>query len=401
MPRKGFPARMDTFISKNEELISDYDQTEGTYPFECCKYEAIDKIQKLIKINKAADFNGSLKQALYLSIQYNQPVTESLDSMITAASQESTNPANVTQMYFNDIYEVYKKHDNNYDLEYCEENRDDLILLNTRQVIDIAKGFQGMGVPLEDLISIGNYGLCEAWNKYDPKKAKLKDDVLEAVTDLGDNISYDDIVSCIGKFFTYGKLKEKFDAKFEKDNIYSKKDLLKWIDVNVKNAKFSSVAAMWITARIKNELDENSRLVRKPKVEIYKDKAKDGKYKKETTYNLDAPIAKDTDTTFADTLGMEDETESELNIIEAYDQFKENLNKMLEGVSNRDRAVILYRYGIGLPRSLTPKEISDKQGLSIARISQIVCGVMQKMRENAAKYEIDPSFLFEACSKFR
>lgn len=402
MPRKGISKRMEDFIAANTDLISDYDAAEGTWPFDICKYDAIEKIQQLLKIDKSYDFKTALTHALQLSIKYGQPLNESLDTIIKSSIQDSSGAdVNVTQLYFNDIGKIYKQHKGNYNLEYCEENRDALIALNTKMVVSVAKKFQGLGVPLNDLIGAGNEGLCIAWEKFDPKKSKVKEEVLEAVKDLPEHITYEELNQCLGKYISYGNLKLKFDDYFHPHHTYKKEELLKWIDRNIYNAKFSSVCMMWILALIKSELDSNSRLVKKPKAEIYKDKALHGAYQKETVFNLDAPIANDTDTTFADTLSMEDETETDLNITEAYDHFKENMNKLLDGVPNRDRTVILLRYGIGVPRSLTPKEIADKLDLSVARISQISVLVMQKMRENATKYGIDPATLFDACTKFR
>lgn len=158
---------------------------------------------------------------------------------------------------------------------------------------------------------------------------------------------------------------------------------------------------MWIKAFILIEIDNASRVVKKPKSEIYKDKEATGSYQRECLLNLDAPIAGDTDTTFADTLGMEDETSSDMDVIEAYDDYKAAINKLLEGVAGRDRRVLLFSFGIGIPRPLTPKEIAEQENLSIARISQVRLQALAKMRENAAKYEIDPGLLFECCSKFR
>lgn len=98
---------------------------------------------------------------------------------------------------------------------------------------------------------------------------------------------------------------------------------------------------------------------------------------------------------------MEDDTTTELEVTESYDEYKSALNKLLEGVNTRDRTTLLSKYGIGLPRPLTPKEISNKLNLSVARVSQICLNVLAKMRENATKYDIDPSFLFDCCTKFR
>jgi DNA-directed RNA polymerase sigma subunit (sigma70/sigma32) len=182
---------------------------------------------------------------------------------------------------------------------------------------------------------------------------------------------------------------------------YTKKELLKWINSNIFNAKFNSMATMWIRAYILIEIDNNSRIVKKPKSEIYRDREKNGAYKKEVTLDIDAPIASDTDTVFGDLLKMEDGTLSDLEVAEAYDTYKFGLNKLLEGVKPRDRAIFLKKFGIGLPRPMLPKEIADQEGLSIARISQIFQTVVEQIQYNQVKYDIDPNILFDAVKKFR
>ena len=124
-------------------------------------------------------------------------------------------------------------------------------------------------------------------------------------------------------------------------------------------------------------------------------------YKKEVTLDIDAPVSNDSDTVFGDLLKMEDEAYSDLDVSEAYDIYKSNLIKLLDGVKPRDRAIFLKKFGIGLPRPMLPKEIADQEGLSIARISQIFQTVIEQVQQNQVKYNIDPDILFEAVKKFR
>jgi DNA-directed RNA polymerase sigma subunit (sigma70/sigma32) len=158
---------------------------------------------------------------------------------------------------------------------------------------------------------------------------------------------------------------------------------------------------MWIRAYILIEIDNCSRVVKKPKSEIYRDREKYGAYKKEVTLDIDAPISSDTDTSFGDLLKMEDETYSDLDVVEAYDTYKKLLNQLLDGVKTRDRAIFVRKFGIGLPRPMLPKEIADQEGLSIARISQIFQTVVDQIQVNQVKYGIDPNILFDAVKKFR
>ncbi len=51
-----------------------------------------------------------------------------------------------------------------------EAARDQLIISNTRLVVSVAKGYQGRGLSLADLIQEGNLGLMKAVDRFDPER---------------------------------------------------------------------------------------------------------------------------------------------------------------------------------------------------------------------------------------
>ena len=54
------------------------------------------------------------------------------------------------------------------DADTCAAAREDLIRANLRFAFSVAKQYQNRGLPLEDLVSEANAGLCRAADKYDP-----------------------------------------------------------------------------------------------------------------------------------------------------------------------------------------------------------------------------------------
>lgn len=394
-----YDSKLEKFISANSELVGEYESLDCSIPLEYCSIDIIGAFNNLAKVDKTLDFNLTIKDALKKSIQYNQNILDSLESMkLNVIENQSSNSL---QQYFKEINDIYNRNNNDYNIEYCPENRDKLIEMNLKAVISIAKKYQGMGLTLPELISAGNLGLVIAWDKFDPNRSKLKDQVLDSIKNLGEEFSYVELTSTIKDCLEYGDVKKKFEERFTPNNNYTKKELMKWINSNIYNAKFNSIATMWIRAYILIEIDNNSRVVKKPKSEIYRDREKYGVYKKEVTLDIDAPISSDTDTVFGDLLKMEDDTESDLEVSESYHIYKNGLNRLLDGVKPRDRAIFLKKFGIGLPRPMLPKEIADQEGLSIARISQIFQTVVEQIQQNQVKYNIDPDVLFEAVKKFR
>jgi RNA polymerase sigma factor (sigma-70 family) len=338
------------------------------------------------------------KSALQNAVKYEQNIVDSITSITNEASESTTNSI---QQYFKEVGDIYARNNNDYNIEFCSENRDKLIEMNLKAVISIAKRYQGLGLSLQELISAGNLGLCIAFDKFDPNRSKLKDNVLECVETLEDEFTFEELSAAVKDYLTYGDVKKKFFDKFTPDNTYTKKEVIKWINKNIFNAKFNSIATMWIRAYILIEIDHYSRLVKKPKADIYKDKVKYGTYKKEITVDIDSPVSSESSVTIGDTMCLKDETENDFEVSEAYVSFKNELSKLLKGVKPRDRSIFLKKFGIGLPRPMLPKEIADQEGLSKARVSQIFQSVVEQIQINSVKYDINSDVLFDAIRKFK
>lgn len=424
-----FEKRMDKLRVSYPELIDEYEEKTGDN-FDDYIQDLYILYNKLAKLRSSADPIVTVTNALSNAISANVSVIDIYNEQIARAMVGGEESGSL-QQYFKEISAAYERNGNNYDIEYCPENRDKLIEMNLKTVISVAKGYQGLGLSLEELILAGNEGLTRAFDKYDPTRAKLKDDMLDSISKLADDANEEQIIECMSQYLKYGDIKKKFCKMFgvldksqpiteesDADDIlnelegttssslkmlgwkhFSKTDVIKWIKHTVKNATFNSVAFMWIRAYIILEIDNNSRLVKKPKAEIYRDKELHGSYRREVTLDIDARVGDDGNTTFGDILNLEDDTLSDVEVSEAYDTFKDGLNKLLDGVKPRDRAVFLKKFGIGLPRPMLPKEIAEQEKLSIARISQIFQSVIEQMQKNQVKYNIDPDILFDAVRK--
>lgn len=387
------------FIENNESLINDYDMVDNSLPLEYCEDEIMNYCQRIMKNDKGINIQSVLVSALNTSIRYNINILDSLETIYKTNEAEST--SNITQQYFKEINNIYNKHHNNFNIEYCEENRNKLLEMNLKSVISIAKKYQGLGLTLQELISAGNLGLVTAWDKFDPNRSKLKDNIINSIQQLPDQFTTNELLTCINEFLQYGDIEKKFLDRFPiSKQPYTKSELMRWVNSNIHNAKFNSIAVMWIKAYILIEIDNNSRVVKKPKAEIYKDKEKHGAYQREITLDIDAPSQNDSDQQ-KDIFYMADDRDSDLEIAEAYNIYKKGLNLLLEGVPPRDRAIFLKKFGIGLPRPMLPKEIADQEELSIARVSQIFKTVMDQIRYNQKKYNVNPDILFSAVQKFK
>lgn len=408
MTLDGFIKKYNKLKYNNPNLIMDYENKASIYvedelPLIYTQYKRLGKYQS--STDPINFIQSVICQAMYNKIS----LCDAADEVVSTALLSPNSSKTAIQYYFKEISQIYNKNNNNYNIEYCEDSVDKLIEMNLKTVISVARGYQGLGLSLEELISAGNLGLviCAKGDekthtpKYDPSRAKLKDDMIESLIDLENDATPEQIIDRICKYMTYGDVKKKFMKFFNIDGQWvncNKKEVMKWIRCNVRNASFNSIAFMWIRAYILIEIDNCSRLVKKPKTEIYNDKLKYGTYRKEVTLDIDAPIGDSDDMCICDNIKSEEEP-NDLEISEAYDIFKDGLNKLLDGVKPRDRSVFLKRFGIGIPRPMLPKEIAEQENLSIARISQLFQSIIEQMKLNQKKYNINPDILFNAVRK--
>lgn len=398
-----FKSKFNIFEESNSDLIEVY---EGLYPGDVTNslYEMYVEYTNLSKKRKDIDIQNFLRLAFEYAIKNQSTILGSLKDLTNELMRCEFPSA--LQRYFHEVNNVYNKNNNNYDIPFCPENRDKILEMNLKTVISVAKGYRGLGLSFEELISAGNEGLVIAFDKYNPARAKLKDNMVEAIKNLDDNCTKQDIIDHMMNFMSYGDIKRKFIDVFAADENgqvivwkdFNKKDVLSWINKNVRNATFNSVAFMWIRAYILIEIDNNSRIVKKPKSEIYNDRQKYGAYKKEMTLDIDAPVGSDGKTCVGDLLCLDDASSRD-NASEAYDAYKKGLDLLLTGVKARDRSVFLKKFGVGLPRPMLPREIAEQENLSIARISQIFQAVIDKVQENQAKYNINIEELLDAASR--
>ena len=382
---KSYEQENDAFMNEYADLVDEYNAASNSYFEDSLRDLYQDLLTRKPKLSPTAFFR-EVKSAMRSAAGN----FESIDiiNYLNCIFDDVNRSHTLLQNYFDDVKTVYENLPDE-ELEFCEENRDAILKSNLKMVISTAKKYRNRGLSLEDLIGAGNVGLCVAWDKFKPEHNALRNKLMAEIETFPDEVSKDYIDSLIAPFVPYGSLKEKYDEYFNKNRAYKKSEIVKWVNKNIKKAKFSSVAALWIRAYILQELDTKSRIVKKPKAEIDKDLAETGSYLKENIVPID-PLA-DTDESNVRTkyeLSDEDNTEAKLDEYQNMVDFKTKLNQLMVGINNRDRRILFKCFGIGLPRAMEPKEISETEDLSVARVSQIIQDCIAKMKKNAKDQNI-------------
>lgn len=231
------------------------------------------------------------------------------------------------------------------------EAQNHLLEANLRLVVSLAKRYQrDGGVPLQDLIQEGNFGLIRAMQKFDYTKGF--------------------------KFSTYATW---------------------WIRQAVARGKadqertirlpIHSVEKVNKLARIERELA--LQLNREPTLEELADEAKIPvasieKLRREARdpVSLDMRVGDDADGLFGDFIC--DETEIPVADIVESTVLQEELEKLLNTLSDRDARILRLRFGFdGVP--LKHHEIGEQVGLTRSRVQQLQRSLQADLREQAEK----------------
>ena len=283
----------------------------------------------------------------------------------------------IIDMYFNDVRREYILCPSNAsnNLEFIPENRDTFIRNNLKLVVSIAKKYRNFGLPFEDLIQAGNYGLMIAFERFDANRNTLRGKVITAIKESKyDYFSKDDALSLLSEFFTYDNILDKAEKKLPEDGFNSKDEFIDWAKANVKTAIFASVAYRWIESYIKQELGHHRSTVRFSKTKEDKENPNSAA---NYVISLDS-VNPYTDDNYNDNL-LEDITHEEFIIEderivneERNEYFKDVIDRALSGLSLLDRRIIKKKFGIGFPNELSNNEIAEAEGLSLSDVKNSI-----------------------------
>jgi len=231
--------------------------------------------------------------------------------------------------------------------------REQMIKANLRLVVKIARDYEGLGLPLLDLISEGNIGLMKAVERFDPAKG--------------------------GKLSTYGAW---------------------WIKQSIKRALANQSKTIRLPVHLVDRISRMRRIALRLH-EILGHEPTDEELAEELGMtasrvaqlrtaairpaSLDAPIGDEDSNNFADV--VQDE-----NAETPYQQLEEKtvtamLQEMVKSLDPREATILRYRFGLDGGNEKTLEEVGQKFGVTRERVRQIQNIALNKLRKMIEKLE--------------
>ena len=231
--------------------------------------------------------------------------------------------------------------------------REQMIKANLRLVVKIARDYDGIGLPLLDLISEGNIGLMKAVERFDPKKG--------------------------GKLSTYGSW---------------------WIKQSIKRALANQSKTIRLPVHLVDKISKMRRVAMKLQEELGREptdeeladelgmtamRVRQMRMASIRPASLDAPIGDDDSNNFSDL--VEDE-----NAITPYQDLEDKtvtgmLQDMVKHLDPREATILRYRFGLDGGSERTLEEVGEKFGVTRERVRQIQNLALKKLRRMIEKLE--------------
>ncbi|MCU0875384.1 MAG: sigma-70 family RNA polymerase sigma factor [Pirellulaceae bacterium] len=231
--------------------------------------------------------------------------------------------------------------------------REHMIKANLRLVVKIARDYEGIGLPLLDLISEGNIGLMKAVERFDPKKG--------------------------GKLSTYGSW---------------------WIKQSIKRALANQSKTIRLPVHLVDKISRMRRVAMKLQEEFGREPTDEELADELGTTasrvaqmrmasvrpaSLDAPIADDDSNSFSEI--VQDEA-----AFTPYEQLEGKtvtsmLRDMVKKLSTRESDILNYRFGLDGGTEKTLEDVGAKFGVTRERVRQIQNIALRKLRRMIEKLE--------------
>ena len=231
--------------------------------------------------------------------------------------------------------------------------REHMIKANLRLVVKIARDYEGIGLPLLDLISEGNIGLMKAVERFDPAKG--------------------------GKLSTYGSW---------------------WIKQSIKRALANQSKTIRLPVHLVDKISKMRRTAMHLQEELGREptdeelagelgttsaRVSQMRMASIRPASLDAPIGDEDSNTFSEVV-QDENAESPYEMLEDK-TVTGMLQEMVTKLDPREATILSYRFGLDGGTEKTLEEVGEKFGVTRERVRQIQNIALRKLRKMIEKLE--------------
>nr|WP_276480290.1 RNA polymerase sigma factor RpoD/SigA [Paraflavitalea sp. H1-2-19X] len=232
---------------------------------------------------------------------------------------------------------------------------DKLTKANLRFVVSVAKQYQNQGLSLPDLINEGNLGLIKAAQRFDETRGFkfisyavwwIRQSILQALAEQSRIVRLP--LNKVGLTNKIQKAFSQLEQEYEREP--SPEELAELLELETEEVS----ATLGIAAR---------------------------------HVSMDTPLSEGEDNTLVDVLENPN-AERANQQIEHIDSLKQEIERSMKMLTERQKEVICYFFGIGVDHPMSLEDIGDKFNLTRERVRQIKDKAITKLRTNSRSREL-------------
>jgi RNA polymerase primary sigma factor len=227
---------------------------------------------------------------------------------------------------------------------------DKLTKANLRFVVSVAKQYQNQGLSLPDLINEGNLGLIKAAQRFDETRGFkfisyavwwIRQSILQALAEQSRIVRLP--LNKVGLTNRIQKAYSQLEQEFEREP--SAEELAEILELDIEEVS----STLGIAAR---------------------------------HVSMDTPLSEGEENTLIDVLENPNAERAEVNI-EHKESLKQEIDRSLKTLTERQKEVICFFFGIGVDHPMSLEDIGEKFNLTRERVRQIKDKAITKLRSNS------------------